>query len=243
MNDELSYAEMLEIPVETVTVNHREKKRKGKEDDLSDRLIDEVNDRMETNDPLYAESRTIERTAKVEHPRAKLAKRILFGEFVAVCALLVAIFLTNLFLETSAINTFVRGLFQGETSSAVDTRTYADFKLSPVVNDTVETEVTVSDLGVMSFTANCSVYSPAAGTLESVSGNKETGYSIRIRHSDSFSTIISGLDDVYGTAGDTVRARIPVGWSDGVGEVRVMFYEGDSILSCYSVSAGGLAWI
>ena len=241
MNDELSYAEMLEIPVETVTVNHREKKHK-REDDLSGRLIDEVNDRMETNDPLYAESRTIERTAKVEHPKARLAKRVLFGEFIAVCALLVAIFLTNLFLETSAINTFVRGLFQGETSSAADTRTYADFKLSPVIGDTVEAEVTVSDLGVMSFTAKCSVYAPAAGPLESVSGNAETGYSIRIRHSDSFSTIISGLDDVYGAVGDTVRTRIPVAYSDGVGEVRVMFYEGDSILNCYSVNAGVIAW-
>ena len=235
MNDELSYAEMLEIPVETVTVNRKE--RKKKRGDLSDRLIDEVNGRME-GDPAYAESTPIERQVK---PRSTPAKRILFGEFIAVCALLVAIFLTNLFMESSAINTFVRGLFKGETSAA-DTRTYADFVLSPVVNDSVDAEIAVSEMGVMSFTANCSVYSPAAGTLESVSGNAETGYSIRIRHSDSFSTIISGLDDVYAAEGDMVRANIPVAYSNGEGEVRVMFYENDSILNCYTVSDGTLAW-
>ncbi len=235
MNDELSYAEMLEIPVETVTVNRKE--RKKKKGDLSDRLIDEVNGRMES-DPAYAESTPIEREMK---PRSSTAKRILFGEFIAVCALLVAIFLTNLFLETSAINTFVRGLFKGETSTA-DTRTYADFVLSPVVNDSVDAEIAVSELGVMSFTAQCSVYAPAAGTLESVSGNADSGYSIRIRHSDSFSTIISGLDDVYGAQGDVVRSNIPIAYSDGEGEIRVMFYENDSILNCYTVSDGLLAW-
>ncbi len=234
MNDELSYAEMLEIPVETVTVNRKERKKKR---DLSDRLIDEVNGRV-ASDPAYAESTPIERSLK---PRASTAKRILFGEFVAVCALLVAIFLTNLFMETSAINTFVRGLFKGETSTA-DTRTYADFVLSPVVNDTVDAEIAVSEMGVMSFTAQCSVYSPAAGTIESVSGNADMGYSVRVRHSDSFSTIISGLDDVYGAEGDTVRTNIPLAYSDGEGEVRVMFYENDSILNCYTVNGGTLAW-
>lgn len=241
MNDELSYAEMLEIPVETVTVKHREKKRRGKsKGELSDRVIEEVNGRLEQNDPMYAESKEIERQVK-KAPRAKLMRGILLGEFVAVCALLAVIFLTNLFYETSAINTFVRGLFQGEASTT-DTRVYSDFKLSPVISDTVEADVAVSEMGVMSFEAKCSVYSPAGGTLESVSGNAESGYTIRIRHSDSFSTIISGLDNVYGVAGDTVRANIPVAWTDGDGEVRVMFYDGNTVLNCYTVGEGGIAW-
>ncbi len=237
MNDEISYAEMLEIPVETVTVNRKEKRRKA---GLSDRLIEEVNGRVETDDPLYAESTMIGRDPKAR-PREKLMRRILLCEFVAVCVLLAAIFLTNLFLETSAINTFVRGLFRGETETA-DTRTYSDFTLSPVVSEGVEADIAVSGTGVLSFTAKCSVYSPVQGKLESVSGNATTGYSIRIRHSDTFSTVISGLDDVYGEAGDTVRTNIPVAYSDGEGEVRVMFMDGDTVLSCYTAAEGTLAW-
>ncbi|MBR7186538.1 MAG: M23 family metallopeptidase [Clostridia bacterium] len=240
MNEELSYAEMLEIPVETVTVNRREKKRKTREENLSDQLIGEINTRLESADPAYAESKAIEREVR-EAPKAKLARRILLGEFIAVCALCAAIFLTNLFITNSAINTFVRGLFQGNASTA-DARTYADFTLSPIVNDTVDAEIAVSDMGVMSFTAEGSIYAPAAGKLESVSGNAESGYSIRIRHSDSFSTIISGLDDVYKAAGDTVRTNIPFAWTDGDGEVRVMFYQNDTILNCYTVSEGAIAW-
>ncbi len=236
MNDELSYAEMLEIPVETVTVNKRERHRKSK--DLPEKLIDEVNERVEA-DPSYAESRTIER--EYREPKSKLKRGILIGEFVAVVLLCATIFLTNLFMTDSAINTFVRGLFEGNASAA-DTRTYSDFVLSPVVNDYTDAEIAVSDTGVLSFTAKCSVYAPAAGTVESVSGNAETGYSVRLRHSDTFTTIISGLDDVYPLAGETVRTNIPLAYSDGEGAVRVMFYEGDTLLSCHLSDEGAIAW-
>ena len=47
MNEELDYAEMLEIPVETVTVKRKEKKRRTKEPDLQEQLVEQVNDRLE----------------------------------------------------------------------------------------------------------------------------------------------------------------------------------------------------
>ncbi len=238
MNEELSYAEMLEIPVETVTVKKKEKRRRAQSDDLGDRLVEQVNDRMETSDPAYAESRTIERQAK---PRAdKKYRRIIVGEFIAVCALCAVIFLTNLFLADSAINTFVRGLFRGNASTA-DTRTHADFQLSPVVNEYVDADVAVSSTGVVTFTAACSVYAPCAGTVKSVTGNAETGYSMEIKHSDTFSTLMSGLDEVYVTVGETVRTNIPIARTDGEGAVRVMFYEGDVLLSNVSAE-NGLSW-
>ncbi len=239
MNDELSYAEMLEIPVETVTVSRKERKRKAQRA-LSDQLIDEVNERVETGDPLYAESRAIEREVK-KKPREKLLGRILIGEFAAVCVLLATIFLTNLFLESSAINTFVRGLFRGETAAA-DTRTHADFTLSPIVSAASDAEVEVSATGVLSFTANCAVYPPVGGTLESVSGTQESGYTVKIRHSDVFTTVISGLDDVFAAVGETLRPNIPVAWTDGEGEVRVMFLEDDAVLNCFTVSENAIAW-
>ena len=70
MNEELSYAEMLEIPVETVTVRRKEsgKKRRSRED-LADRVVESVNDRVDARDPAYAESTPIERMPFAFAPR------------------------------------------------------------------------------------------------------------------------------------------------------------------------------
>lgn len=246
MNEELDYAEMLEIPVETVTVKRKEKKRRAKEPDLQEQLVEQVNDRLEDipdeqDDPAYAESRPIERVQKPAKNRAKLTKWLLIGEFAAVCALCATIFLTNIFMADSGINTFVRGLFQGNASTA-DTRTYSDFTLSPVVNGYTDAEIAVSETGVLSFTAKCSVYAPCTGTVAAINGNEETGYTVELKHSDSFSTIMSGLDTVYVAQGDTARPNIPLGYTDGEGEVRVMFYSDGTLLNCCTVGDNGLSW-
>lgn len=238
MNEELGYAEMLEIPVETVTVNHREKKKRAKEEDLSEKVVETVNNRVE-KDPAYAESTPVER--EVRPPRSRFARRLIIGEFVAVCALCATIFLTNIFMTNSAINTFVRDLFQG-TADTADTRTYSDFALSPVVNEYTDVEIAVSNAGVMSFTAECSVYAPCEGELASVTGDAENGYTVQLQHSDTFSTVISGLSNVYLAEGDTVRANVPLAYTDGSQEVRVTFYEDGVPLNCYTLSEDGLAW-
>ena len=242
MNEELNYAEMLEIPVETVTVNRREKRKRKGEPDLQEQLVDKVNESMEeTDDPLYAESTPIARDGK---KRRKLpgARRILVGEFVAVCALCAIIFITNLLMPTSAINTFVRGLFNGKASSA-DLRGPEEFSLASVVSPYSDVELAVSENGVLSFEANCAVYAPCSGKLVSVNGDSAGGYTVEIKHSDKFSTIMSGLDTVYLHAGDTVYSNVPLAYSDGVGEVRVMFYSEGAILNSYSVVGNGLAWL
>lgn len=245
MNEELSYAEMLEIPVETVTMTRKEKHKRRREDvreELSDRLVDQVNDRMEEpEDPLFAESRPIEREQKTESRRDRRMRRLFIGEFAAVCALCAAIFLTNIFMPTSAINTFVRGLFQGSTET-VDERTYSDFTLSPVVNDYTDVDLAVSETGILSFTAKCTVYAPCEGVLESVNGDKESGYTVELKHSDSFSTVISGLNDVYFTVGQKVKSNVPFGYTNGEGAVRVMFYSGGSLINNYTVAENTLAW-
>ena len=241
MNEELSYAEMLEIPVETVTVNRREKKRRAKEEDLAEQVVDTVNDRVESRDPAYAESSPIEREAQPQEKRSKISRRVLWGEFIAVCALCATIFLTNIFMTDSAINTFVRGLWNGNADTA-DTRTYEDFTLSPVVNEFTDVELAVSDTGVLSFTAACSVYAPCEGELASVNGDAENGYTLELKHSDSFSTVISGLSTVYMAEGDEVRTNVPLAYTDGSHEVRVTFYEEGAPLNCYTLSEDGLAW-
>lgn len=240
MNEELSYAEMLEIPVETVTVNRREKKRRAREEDLPEQVVERVNDRVESGDPAYAESRTIEREVRPARG-VGLSRRILIGEFAAALALCALIFLTNIFLTDSAINTFVRGLFTG-TADAADTRVYSDFTLSSVVNDYTDVELAVSETGVLSFTAACSVYAPCEGEVAAVHGDAENGYTVELRHSDSFSTVMSGLTNVYFAQGDNVPSNVPLAYTDGTHTVRVTFYENGSLLNCYTVGEDGLAW-
>ena len=240
MNEELSYAEMLEIPVETVTVNRKEKKRRGREEDIADRVVESVNDRVESRDPAYAESTPIERAPTLTR-KDKIARRVLWGEFAAVCALCAVIFLTNIFVTNSAINTFVRDLWNG-SETATDTRTYEDFTLSPVVNEYTDVELAVSDTGVMSFTAACSVYAPCDGEVSAVNGDAENGYTIELRHSDSFSTVMSGLTNVYFAVGEDVKSNVPLAYTDGTHPVRVTFYEDGTLLNCYTVSEDGLAW-
>lgn len=240
MNEELEYAEMLEIPVETVTMRRKERKKREREPDLQTQLVQEVNERMETEDPAYAESTPIAREENYD-PRKKRAKRIILGEFIAVCALCATIFLTNIFMSDSAINTFVRGLFHSDTEVA-DTRAYSDFTLSPLVSSAVDADIAVSETGVLSFTTECSVYSPCDGVLHSVNGTAETGYTVELKHSEHFSTIISGLDAVYAAEGETVKANLPLGYTDGKGEVRVMFYSDGTLLNCVTVGENSLAW-
>jgi len=241
MNEEQSYAEMLEIPMESVTVNRKERKKRA-EADLQEQLVQEVNERVQAQaDPSYAESTPIAREENYSR-RQIWSKRILLGEFIAVCALCATIFFTNIFMPNSAINVWVRDLVQGGTQAIADTRNYTDFTLSSIVNRSVNAEIAVSDTGVLSFTAQASVYSPVDGTLTAVNGNAETGYSVEIKHSDSFSTIMSGLDNVYLAAGDVVKATIPLGYSDGKDEVRVMFYSNGSLINNCVVGENGLAW-
>ncbi len=241
MDEELEYAEMLEIPVETVTMRRKERKKREKEPDLQEQLVQEVNERLESEDPAYAESTAIARDTEYEGRRKKISRRIILGEFIAVCALCATIFLTNIFLTDSAINTFVRGLFGGGAQKA-DERMYSEFTLSSVVNDASDAELAVSETGVLSFTSEGCVYAPCAGVLSSLNGNAETGYTAEIKHSEHFSTIISGLSSMYCAAGDEVLPNIPLGFSDGEGEVRVMFYSDGALLNCLTVNENTLAW-
>lgn len=244
MNEELDYAEMLEIPVETMTVEKKPPRRKlhlkkQRNADLRDQVVDSVNERMEQPDPYYAESVAIERDAIASKPKNR-ASIILWSEFAAACVLCAVIFLTNIFVPESAINTFVKGLFTG--TATADLRTYSDFRLSPVVSDYTQADITVSETGILSFTAKCSVYSPCSGTLQAVKGSKESGYTVEIKHSEKFSTIMSGLDSVYLAEGDTVRSNLPLAYSDGEGEVRVMFYSEGTLITNYTVSDNNISW-
>ena len=182
MNEEIEYAEMLEIPVSTVNVirkNERRRKKKSllneESKPLKEAVIDHINERIEGNESeisvdaeLFAEGANSQGelhfdpipdridTVRVYstngpsgfwddslHPQdiplnteneapmyettdnshlGKILKNTLNGEFIASCALCGAIFLTNVFMPTSAINTFFRAISNPPEIASADTR-------------------------------------------------------------------------------------------------------------------------
>lgn len=310
MNEEIEYAEMLEIPVSTVNVIRKNRRRKKAAETLAapkstvdvplkDSVIAQVNDRLndapeQTSalpDPLaqeiFASAEQPEpdpipdridtvrlyandserafhsarlspqdypleddtqneggRYAYTENRTARIIRVALGAEFALACALCGAIFLTNVFMPNSAINTFFRSLSSGGAeAAAVDARTYSDFTLSPVVSELTDAELTLSPTGILSFTEECCVYPAANGKVSEVTETNGI-YTLKISYSDTFTGVINGLDYVYYAVGEEVKANVPVGFSKGETEVQVTMYSEGELLNCFELTEENcLAWV
>ena len=241
MNEQLEYAEMLEIPVSTVNVVKKKSifKRRPKaaepeiiQDDLSlkEQVVESVNERVGAT----ALSEDVSDPPKSEKKKLfgkDMGSIILIGEAIAIGVIAIAIFLTNVFMPNTVINTFL-GSFS-ETNEKE--RTYSEFTLSPVVSAFSDAEIFVSENGVLSFTAEGSVYPICEGKISSVS--EENGlYTVEVAHTSTFTSVITGLSSVYSVVGTAVRHNIPVGYSDGNAEVRVSMYDNGELLNCFTIT-------
>lgn len=249
MNQELDYAEMLEIPVNTVNVVKKKSifKRAAKPapkeetEDLKELVVDSVNERVgayvyaeDLSDPPKPEK---SKKRPVINFKKNTGSVVLAVEIAAACALAITIFLTNIFMPNSAINTFI-GSF---SKSSQAEPTYNELTLSSVVSDFSDAKVSVSDSGVLSFKSKGSVYPICDGTVSSVAQTGET-YMVQIAHTSKFSSVITGLTDVYSEKGTAVSANLPFAYSDGKTEVRVSLYDGDTLLNCYTLSGEVPVW-
>ena len=319
MNEEIEYAEMLEIPVSTVNIvrkNQRRKRIKNHEatveagqnspaelslPPLKDSVIEQVNNRLnEAPTPAQAENiveaegdnealptpegrvnfdpiperidtirlYSAEETGiwkedftpqpfgrKNENEGGRYAlnykngknnafKIVLNAEFIAACALCGAIFLTNVFMPSSAINTIFRSIHSATAVAQTDTRHYTDFTLSPVVSELSNAEISLSPTGILSFTEEGCVYTAANGSVSNVLQNADGTYTVKIAHSDSFTGVFSGLDFVYYAEGEEVFANVPLGYSNGETEVQVTMYSGGVLLNCFELTEENcLAWV
>ena len=302
MNEEIEYAEMLEIPVSTVNVVHKKstKKRKTSEEQpqderalkesviaqvnqtaqahetqeneimLSSALLaesvnsegnihfDDIPERIDTvrlysgeerdqlrENQLYPDGYPTEQALDMPllTKKEKRLRLILGAEFAVACALCGGIFLTNVLMPGSAINTFFRAL-SDTTPTAQDTRTHLDFTLSNVVSDFSGAEVSVSPTGIVSFTDACCVYSVADGKVQEVVENADGSYTLKIAYSDLFTGVFSGLDHAYYAQGDQVKTNVPIGYSDGETEVQVTLYASGALLNCFELTDENcLAWL
>ena len=255
MNQELDYAEMLEIPVSTVNVVKKKSfnlfKRKTAEkipqqDDLKELVVDSVNERVGAY--VYAEDlsdppQNVEEKETTNAPFKKLTRDkgsiVLFSELIAVCVIAFAIFITNMLMPQSAINTFI-GSFKDGTVTAEEPA-YTSFTLTPVVSDFSDAEITVASNGVLSFTEKGAVYPVCGGTVASIS-ESDGLYSVQIAHSSTFKSVVTGLTNVYAEKGTKIAANLPLGYSDGENEIKVSMYDGDTLLNCYTLSGVVPVW-
>ncbi len=258
MNQELDYAEMLEIPVSTVNVVKKKSffKRKhaaepaSQPEELKEMVVESVNERVGAY--VYAEDLSeppkpekIKLKDKFSGAAAALKDKggkVLFIEAVAIGLIAVAIFVTNVFMPHSAINNFL-GLFtntaQGEASEPV----YSELKLSPVVSELSDAEVSVSESGVLSFTAEASVYPVYGGKISRVYEDGDSGlYTVEIAHTSDFTSVITGLTTAYYGADTKVAGNLPVGYSDGSSEVRVSLYNAGALLNCVTITDDVPVW-
>lgn len=241
--NELEYAQMLEIPVSTVNVVKKRSlfSRKPKPaDDLKDRVVESVNDRL--GEPDYVGNgyvATEDLTAPPEQPKKSkgVAGKILIAEAAAACLIAAGIFLTNVFVPNTAINTFMGSLTAVKEKEAA----YNEITLTSVVSELSDAEIAVTDDGVIHFTEKATVYPVCDGEIASVS-QTEGAYTVKIAHTSKFSSVITGLDTVYAKVGDNVKANLPFAYSNGEKEVRVSMYDGDTLLNCYTLSGAVPVW-
>jgi hypothetical protein len=244
MKEELDYAEMLEIPVSTVNVVKKKSifKRKNsqpdREENLKDMVVESVNERAGAY--VAAEDLTdIPKPQKgVTKTKPDKASIVLISETVAVAIFALAIFLTNVFLPTSAINTFLSSFYK--TSENVPT--YSEFTLTSIVGDFSDTEISISNSGVMSFKGEECVYPVCDGTVSKVYENGGL-YTVEIEHSTSFTSVVTGLSSVYSEVGEAVAANLPMGYTNGENEVKVSLYNGGELLSCVALNGESPVWV
>ncbi|MBQ5927538.1 MAG: hypothetical protein IIX01_06420 [Clostridia bacterium] len=263
MNEEIEYAEMLEIPVSTVNVVKKKRKSKTPKKDVQKSLIDQVNEKINARAfDKGDESSAQEQTEKAEgvqtvaianenyrfdfsepetedavktfvKPKKSKSAAFLTAEFALACALCGGIFLTNVFVSDSAINTFFRSL--APKTEAVDDREFSEFTLASVVGGHTSAEISVSETGVLSFTAKGCVYPVADGEVSEIIQNADGSIDLRVNYSKDFYGVLSGLNESYYAVGDEVKGNVPVGYSTGETEVKVMLFSDGELLNCFTL--------
>ena len=307
MNEEIEYAEMLEIPVSTVNVVHKKHAKKKKqspvsENELKRSVITQVNAGSQTSEEekvtaeaaLFAESVNSEGTLRFDDVperidtvrlyskddknffenafalnekegeffdeetendggryktkrltrSEKVLKVVLGAEFALSCALCGAIFLTNIFMPNSAINTFFRALTDGTQSAQADERNYADFTLAPIVSDRSNIQLSLAETGVLTLSGEGCLYPSADGKVSEVIRQEDGNYTLKISYSNTFTGVMTGVQTVFYEVGDTVKANVPVAYADEETPVQVTMYSSGELLSCLQLTEENcLVWL
>ncbi len=254
MEDKLSYANMLEIPVETCSIKNttytrkKSKPKKINHEAVKEELLSKINSiEVEEKEIQSFESNQEEQTSVIKTERSKTLLSKVFKkpfklsvigvQLMLIGALVLTILITNSVYPNSGLNVFMRGIFGNSAEQVVDEREHLEF--SPVIN--TDGEVSLKD-GVMTITGEGSVYSTVSGEVSSVERQNDGSYTLTITHSQKFSSVLTGLDMVYVSVGEQVYNTIPVGYVND--SVSMCFKNQDGeIIDDYRVVEDSVVWV
>ena len=234
MKDGMEYAEMLGMEVSSCDVYVKPKKTRKKKE-LKDDVIKKVNE-PEVANAEFGEFGTDIPVRSNGEKKKKFRFDVVYAEGVAVFLLAVTILLTNIFWENSGMNRLFKSAFGDGQTVQTDTRTNVNFNAQ---SPSGEMEVTL-DKGVMVFRGKGSLYPVCDGKVASVV-EEDGKYTITLKHSDVFKTVISGVDFVYADQGDEVFKYVPVCYVNG-GDAKVSMYNKDVLVTNYAVEGGSIVW-
>ncbi len=241
---DVEYCKMLEIPVQSCDIIVKPTRRRKK--DVVNKVIEKVN--LEEEKSVKKKEKRKFAMPKFSKMRKKTKKEVIATstnearskkfdivsvQVVAIFALIVGIVLTNIFWENSGMNNLLKQVFNSnqEGNSAVYTSFTA---VSPSKSQNVLLEE-----GVLKV-ASGSIYSPCDGVVDSIE-ESDGVYTITIRHSDSFTSVINGAELCYMQIGDKVYSNIPVGYSSN--EMSVCMFNNDAILTSFTLDGNNIVWI
>lgn len=265
MNEKLQYASMLEIPVSTCNISSVKPKRKRfirtkkvNDEQIKEQLLKKINEEETAVEPILvnieqqvdgqeqveenlAQIEQVQSTANVyaSKPKKRKISVNIVGVQLAIIGILVAtIFLTNAIYADSGINVFLRGVFGVESTSA-DTREFDDF--TPVIAMGNNYNLNV-EKGVITFAGEGSVYSACDGVATSVVKGDDGKYTLEITHSPNFKSVIAGVERVYVKTGDSVKAKIPVGYLEPDGATMCFMNSDGVIIEDYQIENDTVVW-
>ena len=233
---EFDYVKMLEMPVNSCDVVYKPVKRRKK--DVKKQVIEMVNGEQDAAPIKETENKRKPRKAVQEESTVEVKSGgfdVVSVQVVAIFVLIVGIILTNIFWENSGINNLFKTVFNTNQESELSDATYTSFTASlPSKTDEVLLEG-----GVMTV-AGGSVYSPCDGIVTSIT-KKDDVYTVTVQHSESFSSVLSGLEACYLEVGEGVYANVPVGYAGGA--FTVSMFNGDAILTGYVLEDNQIVWL
>ncbi len=240
---DMEYCKMIDIPVDSCNVVIKQSKKKRT---VVDKVIDKVNGSEEKVEKSKHRTPKLQKVkkpkkVKVDHPNnltetvsVKNSKfDIISVQVVAIFVLVVGIILTNIFWEDSGMNNLMRQVF----GSSLE-KNHAEYSTFSATSPSKNQEVSLEN-GVMTIACG-SVYSPCDGVVSSITENDGT-YTVKVKHSESFTTVLSGLELCYLIEGDNVYGNVPLGYSSK--EINVSMFSSDTAITNYTLSGTEIIWL
>lgn len=254
MNEKQQYQSMIEMNDNTCNITYKTSRKRKKKtpapEEIKNQVIEKVNSTFEpesqnlvqenTEDNILAVEQESTATVRpyVEKKKFSFKLTVVSVQIMIIGVLLATIFLTNALNANSGINTFFKSVFVGEQQSTVDARVYSDFApMLTLVDDAVVTDAE----GVITIEGVGSIYSAVNGTIKSITLDEQSKkYTVEVAHSDTFTSVYTGLDYVYSEVGASVYSNLPLGYTET--SVNLCFYSDDVVITNYELVDDSVVW-